>query len=385
MPEDRQSSIDRRRFLITAAGGLVAAAATAAVGAVPLAPPDKQPANLRVPGPPGKKIGYAIVGLGNLALNQILPAFVESNLCAPTALVSGHRDKAEKVAAHYGINPKNIYNYDNYDSIKDNQSVDAIYIVLPNSMHAEYTIRGLQAGKHVLCEKPMADSVAECQQMIDAGKRANRKLMIAYRLHYEPYNQTMIEMSRKQAYGPVRVISAEDLQNTRAPNIRLSKALGGGPLGDVGVYCINACRYITGEEPIEVSAMNWTDPNDDRFREVPTTVMALLRFPSGVLAQCACGFGQAPSKRYRVTASDGYYELESAFGYSGQRLLIKKGNEEQHLTLPTVNHFAKEMDHFAECIEKDTQPWTAGEEGLADQRVMDAIERAIAEGKTVKV
>jgi predicted dehydrogenase len=195
----------------------------------------------------------------------------------------------------------------------------------------------------------------------------------------------MIEMSRKQAYGPVRVISAEDLQNTKAPNIRLSKDLGGGPLGDVGVYCINACRYITGEEPIEATAMSWTDPNDERFREVPTQVLALLKFPSGVLAQCACGFGNGPSKRYRVTTSDAYYELESAFGYSGQKLLIKKGNEEQHLTLPTVDHFAKEMDHFAECIMNDKQPWTPGEEGLADHRVMAAIEKSIAEGRTVKV
>jgi predicted dehydrogenase len=381
------SNPSRRRFVLDAAGGVIAAAAMNAVAraAVPLAPPDRQPANLRVPGPPGKKAGYAIVGLGSLALNQILPAFYESQRCAPTALVSGHRDKAEKVAAHYGIDPKNIYNYDNYDSIKDNQSVDAIYIVLPNSMHAEYTIRGLKAGKHVLCEKPMADSVEECQQMIDAGKQANRKLMVAYRLHFEPYNQTMIEMSRKQAYGPVRVITAENLQNTRAPNIRLSKALGGGPLGDVGVYCINAARYITGDDPVEVSAMSWTDPNDERFREVPTTVTALLRFNSGVLAQFTCGFGQASSKRYRVTCTDGYYELESAFGYSGQKLLIRKGNDEDHLTLPAVNHFARQMDHFAECIEKDTQAWTPGEEGLADQRVMAAIERAVAEGRVVRV
>jgi predicted dehydrogenase len=391
MPPTDPSS-NRRDFLVHAGKGVLAAGLIAATGsaiasaATPLAPPDKQPANLKLPKPPQKKIGYAIMGLGNLALNQILPAFAEAEKSAAVALVSGHREKAEKVAAHYGIDPKNIYSYDNYDSIKDNQAVDAIYNVLPNSMHAEYTIRGLQAGKHVLCEKPMADSVTECQQMIDAGKETGKKLMIAYRLHYEPYNQTMIEMSRKQAYGPVRVISAEDLQNTRAPNIRLSKQLGGGPLGDVGVYCINACRYITGEEPVEVTAMSWTDPKDERFREVPTTVLALLRFPSGVLAQCACGFGEASSKRYRVTATDGYYELESAFGYSGQKLMIhNKEGQEVRFSLPQVNHFAKEMDHFAECIEKDTTPWTPGEEGLADQRVMDAIERSIAEGRTVKV
>ncbi len=377
---------NRRDFVLTAGKTVITAGILAAgIGAVPLAPPDRQPANLRLPGPPGKKIGYAMVGLGQLSLGQLLPAFARCEKSAPVALVSGHADKAEKVAAHYGIDPKNIYNYDNYDSLKDNPAVDAIYIVLPDSMHAEYTIRGLQAGKHVLCEKPMARSVDECQRMIDAGKKAGKKLMIAYRLHYEPYNQTMVEMSRKQAYGPVRVISAEDLQNTRAPNIRLTKELGSGPLGDVGVYCINACRSITGEEPIEVSAMSWSDPKDDRFREVPTQVLSLLRFPSGVIAQCACGFGQASSNRYRVTATEGIYELDPAFGYVGQKLLIKKGNEERYLMLPTVDHFAKEMDHFAECIEKDTPPWTPGEEGLADLRVIEAIGRSLEEARVVKV
>jgi predicted dehydrogenase len=202
MPPTDPSS-NRRDFLLNASKGVIAAGLIAATGsaianaAVPLAPPDKQPANLKLPKPPQKKIGYAIMGLGNLALNQILPAFAAAEKSAAVALVSGHREKAEKVAAFYGIDPKNIYSYDNYNSIQDNQSVDAIYNVLPNSMHAEYTIRGLTAGKHVLCEKPMADSVSECQQMIDAGKKTGKKLMIAYRLHYEPYNQTMIEMSRK--------------------------------------------------------------------------------------------------------------------------------------------------------------------------------------------
>src|SRR5919205_1842427 len=145
-------------------------------------------AQLKVPEPPGKKLGWAIVGLGSLSIYEILPAFAKCEKSKVVAFVSGHPDKANKLALRYGVNPKNIYNYQNYDSIKDNSDVDIIYIVLPNGMHAEYTARGLQAGKHVLCEKPMANSPAECQQMIDAGKKADRKLMIAYRCRYEPFN-----------------------------------------------------------------------------------------------------------------------------------------------------------------------------------------------------
>src|SRR5207245_1783967 len=143
------------------------------------------------------KLGWAIVGLGSLSINEILPAFAKCEKSKVTAFVSGHPDKANKLALRYGVNPKNIYNYENYDSMKDNPDVDVIYIVLPNGMHAEYTIRGFEAGKHVLTEKPMANTPAECQQMIDAAKKANRKLMVEYRSRYEPYNQTAIRDSKR--------------------------------------------------------------------------------------------------------------------------------------------------------------------------------------------
>jgi predicted dehydrogenase len=391
----------RRKFIYgTGATLLTAGLATLAAGAEPLAPPDKQPPNLPIPTPPQKRVGFAVVGLGELALEEIMPAFDICASATPVALVSGHRDKAEKVAAHYGIDPKNIYNYDNFDLIKDNPQVQVVYIVLPNSMHAEYTIRSFAAGKHVLCEKPMAVTSAECQPMIDAGKKADRKLMIAYRLRHEPYNKLVIEMTKRKELGPVRVISAENLQNTTAPNIRLSKALGGGPLGDVGVYCINASRYITGEEPIEVTGQQWADPHDDRFREVPSSVLFTLRFPSGALAHCAGGFDSTRSDRYRVTCADGFIDLDPAFGYVGQRLKIsKKGmadeanaagvsqapTTETEVVMEHANHFAREMDHFAECVLKNTQPITPGEEGLTDMKIMAAIQRSIDEKTAIKL
>ena len=202
----------------------------------PLAPPDKQPPNVKLPEPVGKTVGWAIVGLGQLALEEILPAFARAKLSKPVALVSGHPEKARKVAAAYGIDPKAIYNYETYDKLADNPAVDVIYVVLPNSMHAEYTVRGVKAGKHVLCEKPMATTPAECQQMIAAAATAKRKLMIAYRLHYEPYNRAAIDICRvTKQLGKLKSVTASNGQVTKAPNIRLSQALGGGPLQDVGV------------------------------------------------------------------------------------------------------------------------------------------------------
>src|ERR1700733_4384509 len=202
MTDPHKNGSTRREFLTRVGGGLVAANI---VG--PLL--KSAPAELVVPDPPGKRLGWAIVGLGNLSINQILPAFAKCEKSKVVAFVSGHPDKANKLALRYGVSPKNIYNYQNYDSIKDNPEVDIIYVVLPNSMHAEYTVRAHQAGKHVLSEKPMANTPADCQAMIDAARKADRKLMVAYRCRYEPFNQEMIRMARAKELGPIKVIVAD--------------------------------------------------------------------------------------------------------------------------------------------------------------------------------
>src|SRR6266700_299891 len=193
--------VTRRSFVTRIGQGAIAASVTD--GLLKTAS-----AQLRVPDPPGKKLGWAIVGLGSLSINEILPAFAKAEKSKVVALVSGHPDKANKLALRYGVSPKNIYDYRNYDSIKNNPEVDVIYIVLPNGMHAEYTVRGLDAGKHVLCEKPMANTPAECEEMIAAARKANRKLMVAYRCRYEPYNQEAIRMTRSQELGPTQAIVA---------------------------------------------------------------------------------------------------------------------------------------------------------------------------------
>src|SRR6185369_3900825 len=297
-----EKELTRRGFLARVGGGIVAANLAGTV-------PDRTTAQ-QVPEPPGKKLGWAVVGLGSLAINQILPAFAKCEKSKVVALVSGHPDKANKLALRYNVNPKNIYNYQNYDSLQDNPEVDIIYIVLPNSMHAEYTIRGAQAGKHVLSEKPMATSSADCQAMIDAAKKANRKLMVAYRCRYEPFNQEMIRMARSKEFGPIKTIIADHGFNIGDPSQwRLNRALsGGGCLMDIGIYSLQAARYITGEEPTEINAQTYTTPGDPRFKEVEESINFQLRFPSGVLANCTSSYGYSSQNHIRVVCTDGWYE-----------------------------------------------------------------------------
>ena len=386
MPDSQPS---RRDVLVKGGVGLLAAALpTALSGAIPLAPPDAQPAKLPVPNGALKRLNWAVVGLGELALEEVLPAFALAEHSQLRALVSGHPDKAARVAGRYGVDPKNIYDYKNFDSIANDPAIDIVYIILPNHLHAEYTIRALKAGKHVLCEKPMAPTEAECQQMIDAAKAADRKLMIAYRLHYEPYNLKAVELLRANSYGKIKVIEASDLQTTSAPNIRLSHKTGGkdtagGPTGDVGIYCLNATRYLTGEEPIEVSAMLHQPADDPNFREVAESVIFQLRFPSGALAMCSCGFGSEISNRFRVNCANGWLQLDPAYKYSGQKMTAKQGDTMYEFQLPNVNQFAAEMDHFSQCVTENKMPKTPGEEGLKDIRIINAIKEAAQTGKVI--
>ncbi len=303
------------------------------------------------------------------------------------ALVSGHPEKANKLALRYGVDPKNIYNYQNYDTIRDNPAVDIIYVVLPNGMHAEYTIRGFEAGKHVLSEKPMANTPAECQSMIDAGRKADRKLMVAYRCRYEPVNREAIRMARSGELGPTQVILADHGFNMGDPKQwRLNKALaGGGSMMDIGIYSLQAARYLTGEEPTEINAMIFNSPGDVRFKEVEETINFQLRFPSGVQANCTSSYGYAGQNHYRVVGTEGWFELEPATSYTGLRMRIRRGQELEEPDLAERNHFALEMDHMSGCVMDNKEPLTPGEEGLRDLTIMAAIYEAARTGKTVKM
>jgi predicted dehydrogenase len=381
MADFTRREITRRHFIHRIGQGVVAANV---VGTVLK---DVAAQQLIVPDPPGKKIGWAIVGLGSLAIHEILPAFSKCEKSKVVAMVSGHRDKAEKLALRYDVDAKNIYNYQNYDSIKNNPEVDIIYIVLPNGMHAEYTVRGFQAGKHVLTEKPMANTPAECQQMIDAGRKADRKLMVAYRCRYEPYNQEAIRISRSRELGPIKVILADHGFNIGDPSQwRLKKELaGGGSLMDIGIYSLQAARYLSGEEPTEVNAVMYNTPGDPRFKEVEETVNFQLRFPSGVLANCTSSYGYAGQNHYRVVGTEGWLEMDPATSYRDLRMRVHRRNVTEERELPERDHFALEMDHMAGCVMENKEPLTPGEEGWRDLKIMMAIYEAARLGKTVKL
>jgi predicted dehydrogenase len=360
-----------RRGFLRAAGGAAAARAAA-----------QEPGETE-----RKRIGYAVVGLGRLAQGQVLPAFAKSRSSRVTALVSGDPAKAERLAGQYGVNPKNIYNYQTYDRLASNPDVQAIYIALPNGMHAEYTIRGARAGKHILVEKPMANSPEECREMIEACRAAGRKLMVAYRCRFEPYNMTAIRMVREGTIGKLKVFASDHGFNIGDPTQwRLNRKLaGGGSLMDIGIYALQAARYITGEEPVEISAQMYSTPGDPRFREVEETILFLLRFPGGVLADCSSSYGYAGQNRYRAIGDKGWLELEPATSYTGLRLRVRKGNVTEEHNLPQVDHFAAEMDHFAEAILNNTEIRTPGEDGLQDLKLMMAIYEAARTGRTVRV
>lgn len=372
-------SVTRRHFIQGSAASLLAGSAVAQLAS-------GQPASTEP-----KKIGYALVGLGRLSINQLLPAFKTTRHSKCVALVSGDPAKAKKLAAEHGIDAsRGIYNYENFDTIKDNPDVDVVYIVLPNGMHEEYTTRAAKAGKHVLCEKPMANTVAECQRMIDACKAANRKLMIAYRLRYEPMNNAAIQMVRDKVMGQPRFITAEagfpmGVSDPKNLPWRLNKKLaGGGPLLDIGIYALNATRYLTGEDPVEVNATSYTPPNDPRFVDVEDMIAWQCKFPSGILANCATTYS-AGQNRFRVLGADGFIEMDPFLSYGNLALRkVIKGKSEP-VKLDQVDHFAAEMDHMSECVMQDKQPLTPGEEGLKDLKVIEAIYEAIESGKTVKI
>ena len=340
---------------------------------------------------PQQKIGWAIVGLGEFATQQIIPAFAQCQSSKLVALVSGSPDKAQKIAQEHSIDSSNIYNYTNYDTIAENPEVDIIYIILPNGLHAEYTIRGAQAGKHIMCEKPMANTPEECQSMIDACRAADRKLMIAYRAQYEPYNLAAIEIARaKKELGTLKLVVASNGRqldpSNPADRWRMNKDLaGGGSLPDIGIYSLQAARYITGEEPVAISAMMHSPPNDPRFQEVEETVNFLLRFPSGVLANCTSSYGHPGVTRYQVFGEDGIMELDPATPYSGHRLFVKLGKEKEERQIQGQNQFALEMDHLSECVIHNKTPKTPGEEGLQDVKLIQTIYEAARTGQTIEL
>ena len=325
----------------------------------------------------GKHLGYCIVGLGRISMGHFMPACKLSQKSRVVALVSGHPDKAAKMAEEYNVPAKNLYNYQDFDKIANNPDIDAVYIALPNNMHAEYTIRAANAGKHVLCEKPMATTVKDSQNMINACKAANKKLMIAYRCQYEPTNLMAIKLIRDGRLGTLQAIESANGFNEKAGEWRLDRKMaGGGPLLDVGIYSLNACRYLTGEEPVHLEGYSTVVDHDGRFETVEENDGWTMRFPSGVVASCTTTYGANMPGFIRVHGSKGMLHMEPAFAYEGIHLRATIHGEEpidQLEQQKDPDQFVREADYFADCVFEDKEPKTDGAEGLRDMQYMEQI------------
>ena len=339
--------------------------------------------------PPGERIGFAVAGLGRLALEEILPAFGEAKRAKLVALISGTPDKAKLVAKQHGLPDTAIHAYGAIGAIAADASIQVVYVVTPNALHKDLVIALLKAGKHVLCEKPMATGSADAQAMVDAAAAAGRKLMIAYRSQYEPHNRAVQKLIRDKTFGPVGLIEAVNTQNMAAPTQwRLKRALaGGGALPDIGLYCLNGVRFITGEEPIEIFARQWSAANDERFKEVEETIAFTLRFPSGLLAQCSASYGLHENRTMTLHTPAAAIQFDNAFAYTGHRLTVRHrdgmAESSDQRQLAAKNQFALELDHMADCVRTDRKPRTPGEEGVQDHKLMEAIYRSAETGAPV--
>jgi predicted dehydrogenase len=332
---------------------------------------------------PERKLGFALVGLGSLSTHQIAPALQKTKFCRLAGIVTGTPAKAEKWSAEYNIPQKNIYNYDTMEQLADNPDIDVVYVVTPNALHAEHTIKAAKAGKHVLCEKPMEVSPEKCQQMIDACKKAGRQLAIGYRLHFEPNNLECVRLAREKVFGDLKLIQADFGFRIGDPTQwRLNRALaGGGPLMDVGIYALQATRYITGEEPALVTAVETTNDHV-KFNSVEESIAWQMKFPSGVIASCDSTYNFGGLNRYQAFAEKGWFELSPAYGYGG---IQGKRSDGETINFSAIDQFAAEMDNFAQCILNDQPTKVPGEEGLRDLKILMAIYESARTGKAVNL
>jgi predicted dehydrogenase len=335
-----------------------------------------------MPKPRQGPIRYAVVGLGHIAQVAVLPAFAHAERNSRlAALVSDDSRKRRVVGRKYRVDK--TYAYDEYEACL--AEVDAVYLALPNSMHAEYTIRAARAGVHVLCEKPMAVTVDECQAMIDACREHQVKLMIAYRLHFEEINLGVIDLVRKGRIGSPKFFNSSFALTVRGRNIRTKKALGGGTLYDIGVYCINAARHVFRSEPKEVLAMS-VNSGAANVAEVDESTGALLRFDGERVAAFVTSFNAADVGEYRILGTKGQVHVTPAYEYAeGLAYELTVDGRTTRKRLAKRDQFAPQLLYFSDCIRHNRQPEPSGEEGQQDVRIVQALYESAETGKAVQI
>ncbi|HMO81414.1 MAG TPA: Gfo/Idh/MocA family oxidoreductase [Pyrinomonadaceae bacterium] len=346
----------------------------------------------------GPKAGWAIVGLGNYA-QYAMQRFTASQQSRIAALVSSDPAKAAQISNRYGVNSGNIYNYENFDSIKENDDVSVVYIITPNGTHSDLAIRAMEAGKHVIVEKTMAATSADAIRMIQTARRLDKKLMVAYRARFEPFNQNVIRMAREEEFGTITSIVAHKgftIGNALGKNDwRLDrKLIGGGSLVDIGVYSIQACRYIAGAEPVEVTATVSNTSGDPRFKDVEESIAFTLKFSNGCLATGSSSWNYSLQNYFRAVGTKGWVELNPATSNGNLRMfaskdVVRSGQapqpsrvvEERHFT--NIDQLPAMFDHFSDCVLNDKQPLLPMEEGLRDLEVIEAIYESARTGRAI--
>jgi len=330
------------------------------------------------------KVRYAVVGLGYIAQIAVLPAFAHATENSEiTALVSSDPKKLKELSRKYGV--EHTYSYEQYADCLKSGEIDAVYIALPNNMHRAYTEGAASAGIHVLCEKPMALSETECQSMIAAVERANMKFMIAYRLHFERGNLDAIEVVNSGKIGEPRIFDSIFSQQVRAGNSRLKKDVGGGPIFDMGIYCINASRYLFRAEPLEVFAWNMSR-NDKRFSEVPEMTSGMMKFSGERIATFTTSFGAAARSTFEVIGTKGILRMDPAYEMvEDLKSEVIVDDRKTRQVFKKRDQFAPELVYFSDCVLRNKDPKPSAQEGLADVRIIEALLKSAETGRPVSV
>jgi glucose-fructose oxidoreductase len=362
-------SKSRRNFIKLSAIGITGALLAPSIAAFPNILSGRQ-----------KKLGIALVGLGWYSTDILAPALLQTKTAYLAGIVTGTPEKEKIWADKYNIPKKNIYNYENFDQIASNPDIDIVYVVLPNSMHKEFTIRAARAGKHVICEKPMAMNADECREMIAECQKNNVGLSIGYRMQYEPHTQEIMRLGQGKKFGNLLHISCgAGYRHTNYNSWKIAKKMGGGAMYDMGVYPLQAARYVTGEEPVNVTAQTFTT-RPREFHEVDEATTFQLEFPGGTIASLETGF-HASFNFLHAFAEKGWFQLQPFSAFSG----IKGRTSAGEISFPTINQQAQQMDEDAISFSKGGRPRVPGEEGLKDMLVVDAVYEAIKTGKKIEI
>jgi glucose-fructose oxidoreductase len=332
-----------------------------------------------------RQIRYAVMGLGYISQIAVLPAFANAKRNSKlAALISDDSQKLKNLGAQYGVEATG--SYDEFEDCLQSNAIDAVYIALPNSMHREFTVRAARAGVHVLCEKPMAVTESECEEMIRGTERAGVLLMIAYRLHFDRANLRAVEIAQSGKLGELRLFdSVFTMQVKDRNNIRLKADLGGGPLYDIGIYCINAARSVFRSEPIEVCALS-ANNGEERFRDVDEMTAAVMRYPKERLATFSASFGASDVSSYRIVGTKGNLVVEPAYEYSDELgHCLRIGERYTEKTFAKSDQFGPELTYFSDCILSGRQPEPSAREGLADVRIIRALLESAKSGRPVSI